>query len=362
MSDRNFYRRFNHWPYFRFKPVKLLNNYDRWRKIAKAKGLSREAAKRLDWIIYYYTLAGRNARLTCRHFGIPPKTFYKWFDRFNETDLSSLEDESKAPKNTRKREYTSVQYLRVIELRKQYICYGKMKLLKLYQDRYPDDLNITSWKIQCIIERANIYYHPEKQARINRKRVLSQKRKKITQLKMKKIKGFLLCLDTVTLYWMGQKRYIITAIDKWTKVAFARMYTTHSSYNTRDFLYRLYYLLDGKIENIQTDNGSEFKRYFDQSCAKLKLPHYHSRVKTPKDNPDNERFNRTLQEEFINMGNMTDDAELFNRKLTEWLIHYNFQRPHQTLDYMPPINFTFKYHNVLPMYPSSTYYCQIQII
>ncbi|MBI5229946.1 MAG: transposase [Candidatus Magasanikbacteria bacterium] len=46
--------------------------------------------------------------------------------------------------------------------------------------------------------------------------------------------------------------------------------------------------------------------------------------------------------------------ELPNIKLTEWLIHYNFERPHQTLDYMPPINFTYKYHNVLPMYPSST--------
>lgn len=339
--------------------VKRLNShvfdrYANWRKRAELSGLSREARQRLEWIIYYYTTAGRNARLTCRHFGIAPKTFYKWFDRFSETNLGGLEDESKAPKNTRKKEYTSVQYLRVIELRKQYIRYGKMKLLKLYRDRYPDDLNISSWKIQCIIERANIYYHPQKQARINRKRVLSQKRKKITDLKMKKIKGFLLCLDTVTLYWMGQKRYIITALDKWTKVAFARMYKTHSSCNARDFLYRLHYLLDGKIENIQTDNGSEFKGYFDQGCAKLKLPHYHSRVKTPKDNPDNERFNRTLQEEFINMGNMTDDTELFNRKLTEWLIHYNFQRPHQTLDYMPPINFTFKYHNVLPMYPSST--------
>lgn len=354
MSDRYFYRRFNRWPYFRFKPVKSLNKYARWRKIAKTKGLSREAAKRLDWIIYYHTQAGRNARLTCRHFAIPPKTFYKWFDRFDETNLGCLENESRAPIRTRQKEYTSVQYLRIIELRKQYIRYGKMKLLKLYQDRYPDDRHITSWKIQCIIQRAHLYYHPQKQARINRKRVLSQKRKKITQLKMKKIKGFLLCLDTVTLYWMGKKRYIVTAIDKWTKVAFARMYTTHSSYNTRDFLHRLYYLLDGKIENIQTDNGSEFKGYFNQGCAKLKLSHYHSRVKTPKDNPDNERFNRTLQEEFINMGNMTDDTELFNQKLTEWLIHYNFQRPHQTLDYMPPINFTFKYHNVLPMYPSST--------
>ena len=344
-------------PYWR--KVKALRNrvfdrYAHWRKVAKLKGLSREALLRLEWIIYYHTSAGQNARQTCRHFGIAPKTFYKWFDRFDEANLGALADESRAPKNIRRKEYTGEQYLRVIELRKQYIRYGKMKLLKLYQTKFGEDDNISSWKIQCIIERSGIYYHPQKQARINRKRVLSQRRKKITDLKMKKIKGFLLCLDTITIYWMGQKRYIITAIDKWTKVAFARMYKKHSSYNSRDFLYRLYFLLDGKIENIQTDNGSEFKKYFDQGCRKLGLEHYHSRVKTPKDNPDNERFNRTLQEEFVDMGNMTDDEELFNQKLTEWLIHYNFQRPHQTLDYMPPINFIYKYHNVLPMYPSST--------
>jgi len=243
----------------------------------------------------------------------------------------------------------------VIELRRQYIRYGKMKLLALYQARHPEDGNISSWKIQCIIRRSGIYYHPQKQAKINRKRQISRNRKKITELKMKKTRGFLLCLDTITLYWQGRKRYIITAIDKWSKVAFARMYTTHSSYNSRDFLYRLHYLLDGRIENVQTDNGSEFKKYFEQGLQKLNIPHYHSRVKTPRDNPDNERFNRTLQEEFIDLGNMTCDTREFNRKLTEWLIHYNFGRPHQTLDYMPPINFSYKYHHVLPMYPSSTW-------
>ena len=342
------------WNHFPHKPIILMNKYKRWRQMAKTRGLSKEATLRLNWIIYYHTTARKNARLTCRHFGIAPKTFYKWFDRFNETNLGALENESRAPKRTRQKEYTPEQYLRAVELRKQYIRYGKMKLLALYQVRWPEDKTISSWKIQCIIEKAKIYYRPRKQAKINRKRKLSQKRKKITELKMKRIKGFLLCLDTITLYWLGRKRYIITAIDKWSKVAFARMYTTHSSYNARDFLYRLYYLLDGKIENIQTDNGSEFKKYFEQGLKKLHIPHYHSRVKTPKDNPDNERFNRTLQEEFIDMGNMTYDTKEFNRKLTEWLIHYNFGRPHQTLDYMPPINFSFKYHKVLPMYPSST--------
>jgi putative transposase len=132
------------------------------------------------------------------------------------------------------------------------------------------------------------------------------------------------------------------------------MYTTHSSASAQDFLHRLHILLDGKIENVQTDNGSEFHRHFEIACEQLSLEHYWSRVKTPKDNAVNERFNRTLQDEFISLGNMTADTVTFNLNLTEWLVEYNFRRPHQTLGYLPPISFTFKYHKVLPMYPSST--------
>jgi transposase InsO family protein len=267
-----------------------------------------------------------------------------------------LEDQSKAPLNTREKEYTSLQYQRFIDLRKQYIRYGKFKLLVIYHREYPEDISISIWNIQCMIQRAGLYYKPIKQAKINRKRQRAHKKKKITELKQRKVAGFLLCADTIVKYWKSKKRYILTAIDKHSKIAFARMYTTHSSYNARDFLNRLHYLLDGKIENIQTDNGSEFKKYFEKTCQQLNIPQYYSRLKTPKDNAVCERFNRTLKEEFIQLGNMTDDTVLFNRRLTEWLIEYNFKRPHQTLDYMPPINFSYKYHKVLPMYPSHTRY------
>ena len=336
------------------KEPKLLSKHERWRKVAKTLDLSREAKGRLEWIIWHETKGEYNASLTARHFGIAPKTFYKWFNLFDEVNLRSLENRSRAPKNVRQKEFTSLQFERVVKLRRQRIRYGKMKLLELYRQEYPEDTTITSWKIQCIIEKAGIYYSPQKQAKINRKRKRSVKKKKITELKKKKVSGFLLCVDTIVKYHNGKKRYVLTAIDKYSKVAYARMYTTHSSCSSRDFLYRLHYLLDSKIENIQTDNGSEFHKHFDQACAKLEIPHYWSRTHTPKDNPDNERFNRTLQEEFIQMGNMTDDAKLFNERLTEWLVEYNFHRPHQTLEYSTPMNFHYKHHKVLPMYPSST--------
>ena len=337
---------------FQDNPKQLLARHDRWRKMAELFKLSKDARSRLEWMIFYETKGERNACLTARYFGIAPKTFHQWRNRFNEADLKTLEDRSCAPVKRRTREYTPLQYMRIVALRKEHIRWGKMKLLKLYQNDFPKDDTISSWKIQCIIERSGIYYHPVKQARINRKRVLSVKRKKITDLTKKPKQGFLLCVDTVVRYVNGSKRYILTAIDQYSKLAFSRMYTTHSSASAKDFLHRLHYLFDGKIENIQTDNGSEFKLHFDAALSKLNIPHYYSRVKTPKDNAVNERFNRTLNDEFLVMGNLTADTTLFNSRLTEWLVEYNFKRPHQSLDYLPPINFHFKYYKVLPMYPS----------
>jgi len=336
----------------KFKP--LLSRHDRWRRTADLIKLSKPAKSRLEWIVFFETKGERNARLTARHFGIAPKTFYQWHNRFNESNLRTLEERSRAPVKRRVHEYTPLQYVRVVKLRREHIRWGKMKLLCLYRTEFPGDANLTSWKIQCIVEQCGLYYHPVKQARINRKRVLSVKRKKITDLTKKPRQGFLVCIDTVVRYVNGQRRYILTAIDRYSKLSFARMYTTHSSKSAQDFLHRLHYLLDGKIENIQTDNGSEFKLHFDTALTRLNIPHYHSRVKTPKDNAVNERFNRTLDDEFLAMGNLVSDTTLFNQRLTEWLVEYNFKRPHQTLGYLPPINFHFKYHKVLPMYPSST--------
>ena len=44
----------NEWPNFKFKPIKLLNKYERWRKVADILKVSKTAKLRLEWIIYYY--------------------------------------------------------------------------------------------------------------------------------------------------------------------------------------------------------------------------------------------------------------------------------------------------------------------
>ncbi|PJB84118.1 MAG: hypothetical protein CO088_00095 [Candidatus Yonathbacteria bacterium CG_4_9_14_0_8_um_filter_46_47] len=76
-----------------------------------------------------------------------------------------------------------------------------------------------------------------------------------------------------------------------------------------------------------TDNGSEFKKHFDQEVRRLHLTRYHAYPKTPKMNAHVERFNRAIQDEFVDFhtGDLMTPA-LFNRKLMSYLAWYNTER------------------------------------
>lgn len=329
------------------------NKYELWRKTAKTLRLSKEALLRLEWYIFYHTKANRNASLTIRHFGIPRSQFYYWYTRFDEQNLQSLENRSTAPHHTRQRIITSLQEQRMIAVRKEHMHWGKMKLVPNYQNEYGEQLS--SWQFQKVIQIYKLYPKPVKNTIIQKKRLRTEKKKKINELKIKLPRlGFLLHFDTIELYANGCKRYVITMIDHFTKLAFARMYATKSSASAADFLSRVDYLLDGRIANAHQDNGTEFGKHFKALCQKLNITQYHSRLHTPKDNPVCERFNQTLEYEWLKDGNMTTNINLFNQRLKEFIIEYNFKRPHQTLGYLTPIQFAVKYSQLSERYPSRT--------
>lgn len=318
----------------------------------EAKKYSPLVRKRLEWIIFYKT-RGENAAFTSRHFGITTKTFFKFRKRFTKQGLAGLDDYSRRPVNTRKWEVTPLEDIRVRNLRRKYIRLGKMKLTKYYQLEYREP--ISSWKIQRVIERYKLYYHPLKTASKGRNYAKGLIKRRITQAPKATTLASLFHVDTIVLYWNNTYRYILTAIDDLTRIGYARMYKSHSSQDASDFLKRLKYLLSGNpIQAVHTDNGSEFAKYFKAACTSMNIERYFSRVRTPKDNAMLERFNRTLQEEFIDVSDTSTTIEEFNTLLTEWLIEYNFKRPHQSLNYLTPMEYADTIPKPLPMYPSST--------
>lgn len=51
----------------------------------------------------------------------------------------------------------------------------------------------------------------------------------------------------------------------------ARMYASYGSGAAKDFFQRMYYLLEEKVENVHTDNGSEFHKHFDNALIQIYL-------------------------------------------------------------------------------------------
>jgi len=88
---------------------------------------------------------------------------------------------------------------------------------------------------------------------------------------------------------------------------------------------------------MHQDNGSEFQGAFERACQTLGILQIYSRPHTPKDNPSLERFNSTIQYEWLKYSKTgLDDINAANQDLTNWLVKYNSYRPHQALDYKTP--------------------------
>ncbi|MDP2672041.1 MAG: integrase core domain-containing protein, partial [Candidatus Daviesbacteria bacterium] len=333
---------------------------DKWtllRSLGK-DNLSLSAQLKLEWIIFYHTVGNKKVQATASHFGISRKTLHKWLSRFNETHLKSLEDESRKPKRLRTWMVNQTEEVRIIKLRKDNMELGKIKLKRLYFREYQE--NISTWKIERVIRQFKLF--PDKatyQKRYLRKKDSEPKlriHKLKDQIKQMNEFGLLWHVDAVIIHWNGVRKIIFTALEDITKIAFARVYSSSTSNQSEDFLKRLHYLADGKISIIHQDNGSEFQGKFKDTCRKLNIRQIYSRPYTPKDNPALERFNRTIQEEWLNFSEVgLDDIQEANEELTLWLVKYNSIRPHQSLDYLTPLEYAqANFFQVLPMYPAST--------
>lgn len=348
--------KWKHGYYLKTKDAPVSSKWNLLRKLGKDT-LSTNAQLKLEWIIFHNTIAGKRASKTAEHFGITKKTVYKWLSRFNEKHLASLEENSRAPIKTRTRDISFTQRDRIKKLRKEHVRWGKMKLRKRYLLIYGE--TISSWKIQKVIEEENLYFDKAKIAKQHKRRKQAQKqqKKRITGLIKENKINHLWHVDTVILTLsQGGYRFLLTAIDEVSKLAYARLYTTHSSRKASDFLKRLHYLTEGEIINLHHDNGTEFEKDFKTACQELSLPQWYSRIRTPKDNAVLERFNRTIQEEFVEIVDVgLEDVDLFNTRLLDFLIEYNSIRPHQALDYLTPLEYIDQ-RNLSPMSSSSTSY------
>ena len=161
--------------------------------------------------------------------------------------------------------------------------------------------------------------------------------------------GHLVALDTVERFVDGCRRYVITFEDIYTRFSFAWATSSHASLAAKEFfdLCIKAFPFSYAFLFVLTDNGSEFKKHFAEELRRLHLVHFHTYPKTPKMNAHLERFNRTLQEEFVDFhAPLLKDVDAFNRELMDYLIFYNTLRVHHAFkNKLSPVEFMLQWSN-----------------
>ncbi len=90
--------------------------------------------------------------------------------------------------------------------------------------------------------------------------------------------------------------------------------------------------------------GLEFLGEFNQHLKKENILHYFIYPRCPRINGVVERFNRTLQEEFVNSHlHLIHQQSLFNEKLKQYLLYYDNERPHESLAMKSPMEYLINF-------------------
>lgn len=150
-------------------------------------------------MIFCETAGNKDAYATAHHFGIAPKTFYKWWQRFDQGKMRNLEDQSKVPKHKRQWQVSLLEELRIKKLRKAHLHYERRKLKILYHKEYMEQISL--WKIERVIRRYQLYPDQRKRQRITWKRSLARikPRLRIQDLTIKPGLWFLVHLDGIVI-------------------------------------------------------------------------------------------------------------------------------------------------------------------
>ena len=288
---------------------------------------AKQKLKILDWCKRH----NGNISLTSRHFGIDRKTLRRWVKRYNQCGMYSLNDKSHRPHNLRKPTTDISIIIKVIKLRKQYPAWSKYKLkamLKL------EDINISESTIGRILTR----YHLINQ-KISIKRQKASKRLKKRFVRGLKISspGDMIQMDTKYIITIGGERmYQFTAIDVLTKLRILRVYRTQIAKNGKNFIDACLKEFPFKIKAIQTDNGSEFMKEFDQYLKQLNIIHYFTYPRHPKQNSYVENSHGSDEKEFYKQGNISSFLKDMQERIINWQNTWNNIRPHQALNYLTP--------------------------
>lgn len=250
----------------------------------------------------------------CRLYGIPKKTYYKWFKRDH-----GLTDSSYHSRPIQRSTKLTPEIRQFIETTKKKTNYGPLKMKMAVKRSFGLDVSTT------IIYR---YY--------KRRYLIRRPQKKLPWYMPMKDKVLItkpgegVQMDVKYVYGNGRRQYQFSVIDPYTEMHHFTIFDTRESKNAIVAFQDAEKYFGFKILSVQTDNGSEFRGEFHVWLTAMDITHYFIPKHSPYWNAQVERVHKTIDDEFYH------NPYRIWKSPTEWLAYYNEERLHQTLGGLTP--------------------------
>ena len=142
----------------------------------------------------------------------------------------------------------------------------------------------------------------------------------------------------------GRRLYFYTVIDLYTRMTYVKISTMLRQGLAVQSILEAQAVLGFNFSMVQSDNGAEFSRYFEQILKQNNIATRHTRLGRPNDNAHIERFNRTLQEECIgHYWRRSVPLLRLKKQMDNYLDYYNHGRVHLGLQLKTPASMLQSY-------------------
>jgi len=281
---------------------------------------NRDIKKKLNVINYAKKIG--NVKKAYRYYGISKSIYYVWIERYRQYGDEGLINNKPCPENLKLRTPKHIEE-KVIYLRKKY-HFGPERIY-MYLKRF-HGIQTTESSVCRILRRNGM----------NRLPANTKQRSPGPKIRLyeKQTPGHHVQMDVKFLNFKNKdgekvKRYQYTAIDDATRIRALKVYNKHNQNNAIDFVNYVIKKFPFRIKMIRTDNGHEFQAKFHWHCIEKGIEHVYIKPGSPALNGKVERSQLTDKQEFYQLLDYTNDANL-REKIKEWENFYNFNRPHKS--------------------------------
>src|SRR5690349_14969784 len=273
-------------------------------------------------------LRQESVRALAKRFGVSPTTIQKWRKRSTTTDARMGPKEPRSTVLTPEEEAIVVAFRRHTLLPLDDCLYGLQ----------PTIPHLTRSSLHRCLERHGISRLPEMEG---------------DKPKTKRFADYAIGyfhIDIAEVRTEEGKLYLFVAIDRTSKLAFAKLETEANRYTASDFLRALIEAVPYGIHTVLTDNGQQFchaprnrsgptARYsmhmFDRVCREHGIEHRLTKPNHPWTNGQVERMNRTLKEATVLRYHYGAHVQL-KAHIHTFLMAYNFAKRLKTLNGLTP--------------------------